>query len=124
MTNFSHFPLTISLEVPNYTAVNNFYHPDTLGEFIEDINLKDPLIVNWASYKYYKPISGDTEVRFENISLSIHEDGYLITNILSTGKKFFAGEENTQAFVDYVLKECSGYEIVYTLNLDEIGIPE
>ncbi len=61
---------------------------------------------------------------YENISLSIHEDGYLITNILSTGKKFFVGEENTQAFVDYVLKECSGYEIVYTLNPDEIGIPE
>ena len=61
---------------------------------------------------------------YENISLSIHEDGYLITNILSTGKKFFAGEENTQAFVDYVLKECSGYEIGYTLNPDEIGIPE
>ena len=34
-----------------YAAVNNFYHPDTLGEFIEDINLKDTLIVNWASCK-------------------------------------------------------------------------
>ncbi len=152
-----------------YAAVNDFYRPDTLGEFIEDIDLKDTLIINWASYKYHKPISGETEVRFENIdiskvfdlllsnadavneysdldneqpeklldlcvsvpilgyeniSLSIHEDGYLITNILSTGKKFFVGEENTQAFVDYVLKECSGYEIVYTLNPDEIGIPE
>ncbi len=151
-----------------YAAVNNFYHPDTLGEFIEDINLKDTLIVNWASYEYHKPISKDTEVRFENvdiskvfdlllsngeavneysdfdneqpeelldicvsvpilgyenISLSVREEGYIITNILSTGKKFFVGEENTQAFVDYVLKECSGYEVVYTLDPDEVGMP-
>lgn len=33
------------------------------------------------------------------------------------------GEENTQAFVDYVLKECSGYEVVYTLDPDEVGMP-
>ncbi len=152
-----------------YAAVNDFYHFDTLGEFIEGINLKDTLIVNWASYEYHKPISGDTEVRFENvdiskvfdlllsnteavneysdldneqpeeildisvsvpilgyenISLSVREDGYIITNILSTGKKFFAGKENTQAFVDYVLKECNGYEVVYTLEPNEVGIPE
>lgn len=152
-----------------YTAVNSSYHPETLGQFVEDLNLTDILIVNWASYEYQKPISGYASVRFENvdmskvfdlllsnaeaaneysdldheqpeeildisvsvpllgyenISLSIREDGYIITNILSTGKKFFVGEENTQAFVDYVLNDCDGYEIVYTVNSDEIGIPE
>ena len=152
-----------------YAAINNSYRPDTLGEFIEDTDLKNTLTVSWASYKYHKPVSGDTEVRFENIdvhkvfdlllsnteavneysdldneqpeklldicvsvpllgyeniSLSVREDGYIITNILSTGKKFFVGEENTQAFVDYVLRECNGYEVLYTLNPDEGGMPE
>ncbi len=61
---------------------------------------------------------------YKNISLSVCEDGYIITNILSTGKKFFAGKENTQAFADYILRECSGYEVLYSLNPDEVGIPE
>ena len=37
-----------------------------------------------------------------------------MTNILDTGKLFFVGEENTRAFIDYVLNECDGYEAVYT----------
>ena len=53
---------------------------------------------------------------YENISISIREEGYIITNILSTGKMFRVGEENTKAFVDYVLDECDGYEIVYSSN--------
>lgn len=136
---------------------------------MEDLSLKDALVVNWASYEYHKPISGYASVRFENIdiakvfdlllsnteaineysdldneqpkeildicisipllgyeniSISVREDGYVITNILSTGKKFFVGEENTKAFVDYVLNECKGYEIVYPFNTDEVGLPE
>lgn len=50
---------------------------------------------------------------YENISLSVLEGGYIDTNILDTGKMFYVGEENTQVFVDYVLNECQGYEIVY-----------
>lgn len=49
----------------------------------------------------------------ENISLSVCEEGYIKTNILATGKLFYIGEENTQAFVDYVLNECEGYETIY-----------
>lgn len=50
---------------------------------------------------------------YKNISLSVLEGGYIDTNILDTGKMFYVGEENTQAFVNYVLNECQGYEIVY-----------
>ena len=60
---------------------------------------------------------------YENISISIREEGYIITNILSTGKMFRVGEENTKAFVDYVLDECDGYEIVYSSNPSD-SIPE
>ncbi|MBE6948605.1 MAG: hypothetical protein E7456_02040 [Ruminococcaceae bacterium] len=60
---------------------------------------------------------------YENISLSVREDGYIVTNILNTGKMFYVGEENTQTFVDYVLTECDGYEIVYDYENAE-PIPE
>lgn len=56
---------------------------------------------------------------YENISLSVHEGGYIVTNILDTGKMFYVGEENTRAFVDYVLEECQGYEIVYVTDDQE-----
>ena len=49
---------------------------------------------------------------YENISLSVLEDGYVRTNILDTGKLFYVGEEHTKAFTDYVLKECLGYETI------------
>ena len=151
-----------------YAAVNSSYRPETLGQFIEDLDLQNNLIVNWASYDYHKPISGFVSIRFEqldtnkvwdlllsntaaineydnldfempkeildicvsvpllgyeNISISIREEGYIITNILSTGKMFRVGEENTKAFVDYVLDECDGYEIVYSSNPSD-SIPE
>ncbi len=152
-----------------YCAVNSFYRPGTLGQFIEDLDLQHTLTVNWASYEYHKPLSGPASILFENldadrfwdlllsgvsaeneyddldfdlpdtildvcvsvpmlgyenISVSIREEGYIITNILSTGKMFYVGEENTQAFVDYVLNECDGYEIVYVTQPDDSAVPE
>ena len=152
-----------------YSADNSSYRPATLGQFVEDLDLKNTLAVNRAFYEYRKPIGGYTSIQFENIdkakvfdlllsdaaaaneysdldfeqpetildisvdvpilgyeniSLSVCEDGYIMTNILSTGKQFFVGEENTKAFVEYVLNECDGYEIVYTSAPDEIGMPE
>ena len=53
---------------------------------------------------------------YENISLSVTKDGYLLTNILDTGKAFYIGEEKAEAFVAYVLENCTGYELVYTGN--------
>ena len=152
-----------------YAAVNSSYRPETLGQFIEDLDLQNTLVINWASYDYQKPLSGYAAIRFEqldtnrvwdlllsdvsaeneyddlsfdepkellgicvsvpmlgyeNISISVREDGYLITNILSTGKMFQVGVENTQVFVDYVLEKCEGYEIVYASGSDEDGVPE
>ena len=152
-----------------YSAVNDSYRPDTLGQFTKDLDLENTLVVHWASYEYQKPLSGAVSVRFENldtdmvwdlllsndsatneyddldfdqpqeilgicvsvpllgyenISISVRENGYIITNILSTGKMFYVGEENTQSFVDYVLRECDGYEIVYTSDPTQENIPE
>lgn len=152
-----------------YAAVNSYYHPETLGQFIRDLDLQNTLIFNFVSYEYRKPISGTyAEIRFENvesekiwamllsdpaaeneyddldfeqpkkvldisvsvpllgyenISISVRENGYIITNILDTGKKFFIGEENTQALINYVLKECEGYEVAWVYENAE-PIPE
>ncbi len=48
---------------------------------------------------------------YENISVSVSADGWLMTNILDTGKQFFVGEENTGAFLDYVLTQCRKTEL-------------
>ena len=50
---------------------------------------------------------------FNNISLSVTEDGYLTTNILATGKAFYIGEEKVQTFINFVQNELEGCEIIY-----------
>lgn len=48
-----------------------------------------------------------------NISVAVTENGYLTTNILSTGKAFYIGKDRVQAVLDYVTENCQGYELVY-----------
>jgi len=151
-----------------YAAVNSWYRPETLGQFISDLNLQEAASFGKAYYTYRKTFSGDyatvyfenissekiwemllaeqnaenvysdkllKEVQpktlldisinipvlgYENISLSVMEKGYIKTNILDTGKLFNIGEKNTEAFIDYVLKECDGYEIVYTQETSDV----
>ncbi len=128
-----------------YVYVNSYYTPDTLGDFIEALNLKETLFFGKA-YKYYSTekehinityedfddsfvwemILDDTTVKnvqndtfydklldisvdipllgYKNISLSVTEDGYIITNILNTQKSFFIGEAKTRAFADFIHK--------------------
>lgn len=141
-----------------YAFTNSHYRPQTLGQFIEDLNLREELSFGTVYYSYWKSSGEYATVRFDkvspeviwesllsetgaeneadgqpggepyeilgisvdipllgykNISLSVREEGYITTNILDTGKRFLIGTENTQAFVDYVLDECEGYELVY-----------
>ena len=57
---------------------------------------------------------------YENISLTVTEDGYLTTNILGTGKAFFIGKEKAEEFYGYVRENCEGTEkITYTVNSSE-----
>lgn len=150
-----------------YAAVNSYYRPETLGQFIDNLKLENTLVFNFVSYEYQKPSGEYADIRFENvdsakiwemllskpaaaneyddldfdrpkkimdisvslpilgyenISISLHENGYIATNILGTGKMFCIGEENTQALINYVLEECDGYEIVYVYE-EEI-VPE
>lgn len=151
-----------------YPALDHDYAPQTLGQFIDDLNLRENLTFGTAYYTYW-PDGEHAEVHFdsvdsgkiwelllshteaenacwnlspgdfytlfdpgeepgtildisvsipilgeENLALQVREDGYLSTNLMGmTEKAFLIGEENTQAFVDYVLNECEGYEIQY-----------
>ena len=146
-----------------YACVNSYYRPETLGQFIEDLNLREEVSFGTVYYKWRSPSGRHANIHFDdvddqviwdmlltktdaeniydesklhemprrimgasvdipllgyqNISLSVAEDGCIKTNILDTGKMFRIGEEHTQAFVDYVVNECEGYEPapVYTI---------
>ena len=47
---------------------------------------------------------------YENISLTVTEDGYLTTNILDTGKAFLIGKEKAENFAEYVRENCKAVE--------------
>lgn len=150
-----------------YAFTNAYYRPQTLGQFIEDLNLREEVSFGSVFYGYRKSSGEYATVRFDkvddgviwesllsetgaeneadnqqlhwtareilsisvdipllgykNISLGVMEEGYITTNILDTGKWFLIGTEKTQAFVDYVLDECEGYELVY---VGSDGTPE
>ena len=150
-----------------YVYRNSFYRPETLGEFIEDLNLKDIASFGTINYKYWEENSDgkleyqtvefydvkneeiwnmlfsdldleniysdletnkyysekskfqiDINVKFPysnglDLGVSLTDKGYLITNILDTGKGFYIGEEKVQEFLDYIIKNYDGYKIIY-----------
>jgi len=84
-------------------------NPDAVNEY-------DQLLLHQIPQKILGISVSIPLLGYENISLSILEDGYIKTNILDTGKLFCIGEETTQAFLTYVLEECEGYETVWSLE--------
>lgn len=148
-----------------YVSINSYYKPKTLGDFIEDLNLKKIVSFGTIYYDYFdtdeqgnknyekiefpdvndnviwEMLFDDISVEnvhkdsifhetimgisvdiplfgYENISVSVSEDGYLTTNIFETGKTFYIGEEKVQKFVDYIIENYDGYKTVY---IDENG---
>ena len=55
---------------------------------------------------------------YKNISVSLTDKGYLLTNILDTGKGFYIGEDKVKEFLQYIKENYDGYKIVY---VDEEG---
>lgn len=147
-----------------YVCRNSGYRPETLGQFIDDLNLRETLTFGKAyatvkkgdTYteteysgldraKVWEMLLSDRELKnvkdydsmnfgkklisvsiniellgYENISLTVTEDGYLTTNILDTGKAFFIGREKAENFAEYVRENCEGTEkITYTVNSSE-----
>ena len=150
-----------------YVYVNSHYKPTTLGEFMNDLRLKentsfgtihynyweenaegnkeykhiefynvdnsmiwqmlfdnrnleniysDNDIGKYSSEKFSQNISIGVNIKllgYENISVSLTDKGYLLTNILDTGKGFYIGEDKVEEFLNYIKENYDGYEIVY-----------
>lgn len=150
-----------------YVYVNSHYKPATLGEFMDDLRLKENTYFGTIHYNYWeKNAEGNKEYKhiefynvdnsmiwqmlfdnrnleniysdndigkytsekfsqnisigvnikllgYENISVSLTDKGYLLTNILDTGKGFYIGEDKVQEFLNYIKENYDGYEIIY-----------
>ena len=142
----------VALQYPDRTdyfpAVCSKYPPETLGQFINDLNLREHLRVGTVYHSYrdadgtihdkeyagltvekvWEMLLGDESLRneaddqnwqfqfdtklsiridmpllgYQNISISLSENGYLRTNLLDTEKLFYIGEEKVDAFLAYV----------------------
>ena len=90
----------------NDAVVWNMLLSDTSLECVEFSG--NDILINGMSISVSIPLLG-----YENISLGVTENGYLTTNILNTGKAFFIGAKKAQMFMEYVIENCEGYEIVY-----------
>lgn len=90
----------------NDAVVWNMLLSDTSLECVEFSG--NDILINGMSISVSIPLLG-----YENISLGVTENGYLTTNILNTGKAFFIGTKKAQMFMEYVIENCEGYEIVY-----------
>lgn len=78
---------------------------------LENVYSDKEMYINVMSVSVDIPLLG-----YENISLGVTENGYLVTNILNTGKAFYIGEEKVQEFIDFIINNCQGYELVYVNN--------
>ncbi len=70
---------------------------------------------------FKKRISISTSVEilgYKNITISLSDDGYLFTNILSTAKIFNIGKDKVQRLKNYLRSSCKGYELVYDNETD------
>ncbi len=53
-----------------------------------------------------------------NKSLSVTDDGYLMTNLLSTARVFFIGKETAQKLTDHITSNYKGYELIFRNSSD------
>ena len=146
----------VALQYPDRTdffpATCSKYVPETLGEFIADLNLREHLRVGTVYHSYrdangtyhdkeyagltvekvWELLLSDESLRneadeknwhflfdtklsiridmpllgYENISISLSENGYLRTNLLDTEKLFYIGKDKVDAFMAYVEEHC------------------
>jgi len=98
-----------------------FYNVDNKliwQKLFDNLNLENIYsdLENYTSEKYAQSISIAVNIPllgYKNISVSLTDKGYLITNILATGKGFYIGEAKVQKFLECIKENYDGYEIVY-----------
>ena len=115
-----------------------FYYPDdgrTIGfEGLDKTKILDILLENAKNAKsvadpdsmlakgsYKKRLDLETNIDILGVrhkSLSVSDDGYLVTNLLSSAKMFFIGKDTAAKLIDYITSNYKGYEIVYNKTPD------
>ena len=149
-----------------YVYINVWYTPETLGDLIDAIDMKNTVSFGKAYKNYtdynkgehvnvifadfddsivWNMLLTDTEVKnieydrfkdmlisvsvdipllgYKNISLGVTKDGYIVTNIMSTQKCFFIGEEKAEAFADYISENVTFKEMVTVYERPDGAIP-
>lgn len=147
-----------------YVYVNSYYRPETLKQFMNDLDLKKNAFFGLIYYNYWEENSnGEKEysrikflkvdnetiwnmlfdnlelenvyaddakflahygyeivitvnvplLGYTNISIQLTDTGYMITNILDTGKAFYIGKDKVKAFLEYLINNYDGYKLVY-----------
>ena len=94
-----------NLNLENVYSDNDKYISDNFSESI-DISVNIPIL------------------GYEKISISLTDKGYLLTNILDTGKGFYIGKDKVQEFLDYIKKNYDGYKIVQIEESDNNMVNE
>ena len=102
----------------SYRDANGTYHDKEYAgltvEKVWELLLSDESLRNEADDKNWQ-FQFDTKLSiridmpllgYENISISLSENGYLRTNLLDTEKLFYIGEDTVDAFMEYVEKNC------------------
>lgn len=77
--------------------------------------------VKYTSERFSQSISISVDIPllgYKNISVSLTDKGYMLTNILDAGKGFYIGEDKVKEFLEYIKENYDGYKIVY---VDETG---
>ena len=146
-----------------YAYTNPEYVPNTLGEFIETLNLQNTLktgpvyveqgagasdvvyedisseyiwsmlfsdatLVNEPDHARGKRVLGISAsvdlLGYHNRTITLTEDGYLMTNLLDTGKYFHIGQDKVDAFLKEVTENHQGYIYIYDLSDGLTGLTE
>ena len=115
-----------------------YYYPDdgrTIGfEGLDKTKILDILLENAkdaksvadpdstlakGSYKKRLDLTTNIDVLgVRNKSLSVSDDGYLATNLLSSAKMFYIGKQTAEKLIDHITSNYKGYEIVYNKTSD------
>lgn len=115
-----------------------YYYPDdgrTIGfEGLDKTKILDILLENAkdaksvadpdsmlskGSYKKRLDLTTNIDVLgVRNKSLSVSDDGYLVTNLLSSAKMFYIGKQTAEKLIDHITSNYKGYEIVYNKTSD------
>ena len=157
--------IAVKIKDEYYVYINTKYKPETLKDFIEDVDFENTLSFGSVDYGYFnedmdyireeyagldssavwdilfadqslKSICGEENdalrlvnvmsigtnvdvIGYKNISIGVTKDGYLTTNILSSGKAYFIGTDKVQEFIDYVKNNCQLVSSINSSQYDE-----